>query len=167
MSGEKKVAEEAQIIQVPNLLRAKIGPGKGIDKALVQKADQAISAKAGEFLDRARDEIQLLDQKTAAMEAATDDAVCKIAQQEAYAIVHELRGEAGTYGYKLVSTIANAQCRYIEDLAEGTTAVPAIIRAHTDALRAVVGGDINGDGGEVGKELNENLRLLVAKLQKK
>ncbi len=167
MSGKKKVAEEAQIIQVPNLLRAKIGPGKGIDKALVQKADQAIVEQSGIFLERARNDIQTLDGKTTAMEDATDDSVRKIAQQEAYAIVHELRGEAGTYGYKLVSTIANAQCRYIEDLAEDTTAVPAIIRAHTDALRAVIGGDITGDGGEVGKELNENLRLLVAKLQKK
>ncbi|MHA1565498.1 MAG: hypothetical protein ACTSX7_09315 [Alphaproteobacteria bacterium] len=167
MSGKKQAADEVQIIQVPNTLRAKIGPGTGIDKALVEKADQAIVAKAGDFLARTRDDIQTLDQKTTVIEDTADDGARQIAQQEAYAITHELRGEAGSYGYKLISTVANAQCRYIEDLPEGTMAVPAIVRAHTDALRAIVGGDISGDGGKVGQELIKNLSLLVAKLQKK
>ena len=134
--------------------------------ALVHIADQAIHAQAGAFLDRALGDIRLLDRKTMAMEDASDDGTREIAQREVYAIVHELRGEAGTYGYKLVSTVANAQCRYIENLVKPATAVLAIIRAHTDALRAVVGGNITGDGAELGQELIKNLGLLVAKLQK-
>lgn len=167
MSDEKKAPEVAQVIQVPNTLRSKIGPGTGIDKTLVRSADKAIAEQVGPFLERTRDEIKKLDRLTADLETATDPEAGESAKRQIYAANHEMRGEAGSYGYKLISNIANALCRYLEFLPDGASPVPSVVRAHTDALRAVIGGNIAGDGGDVGKELMKSLGLLVAKLQKK
>ncbi len=167
MSDKKEAPESAQIIQVPNTLRSKIGPGSGIDKALVRGADKAIAEQAGSFLERAREDVGRLGQMATDLEAATDPEAADTAKGKIYAINHELRGEAGSYGFKLMSTIANMLCRYLEALPEGEAPIPAIVRAHIDALRAIASGNISGDGGEVGQELVKGLGLVVAKLQKK
>ncbi len=165
MSAKPVASEEAQIIQVPNALPAKLGPGKGIDDALVERADQAIEQQAGSFLERLVEEVQHLVRLTTELEDAPDQAALSAAQQKIYAANHEMRGEAGTYGFALVTGIANALCRYVEGLPTGTLAVPAVVRAHTDALRAVIRDSVSGDGGAAGKELLQGLQLLAEKMQ--
>ena len=38
-----------------------------------------------------------------------------------------------------------------------------ILKAHVDAINAVITGRVNGDGGELGKELRRSLELAIEK----
>jgi CheY-like chemotaxis protein len=76
-------------------------------------------------------------------------------------LAHELRGQGGTFGYPLVSAFAKMLydvtgegCRDDDDAVE-------IVKAHIDAMRAVIRDKVAGDGGQVGKELFKALKQAI------
>ncbi|MCG8508059.1 MAG: response regulator [Rhodospirillales bacterium] len=79
-------------------------------------------------------------------------------------LAHELRGQGGTFGYPLMSTfgkmlydVTGSECREDDNAVE-------IVKAHIDAMRAVLREKISGSGGNVGRELLKSLEIAVEKL---
>ena len=73
----------------------------------------------------------------------------------------ELRGQGGTFGYNLISTLGKMLYdATVEGCPEDNNAVE-IVKAHIDAMRAVLREKITGDGGEVGRELLESLKKAI------
>lgn len=80
-----------------------------------------------------------------------------------YLIAHEVRGLAGSFGYPLLTRIANRLCRYIDDR-DDTGSIPLeVIECHVGAMRAVAADKVKGDGGRQGRGLIESLDALIAK----
>ena len=156
---------ETRIVHAPNLLRAKVGGG-GIDNNKLRAAKEAIAGLTTEYIQRVDGDLDRMDALASELAAAADDAARSESVEAVYAIVHEMRGEAGTFGYPLASKIGNMLCRYVDALAEPHMADARVVRHHCDSLRAIVKHDITGDGGEVGQALIKDLTALVQRLSK-
>src|SRR5690606_513682 len=107
------MSEKAEIIQVPNTLRAKVG-GKlaTIDPNLVEKAEAALSSLAGKFGDWLVEEVEKLD--AAQNRIRKEDYTIEPAEA-LYFRLHDLKVLGTTYGYPIVSRLAGSVCNMIDD----------------------------------------------------
>lgn len=79
------------------------------------------------------------------------------------ALAHDLKGQGGTFGYPLVTAFATSLNRFSaikQDIADNHV---EIIKAHIDAMRAVIRDRIKGDGGEIGSALQRGLEQVIEK----
>ena len=70
-----------------------------------------------------------------------------------YRLVHDIKGQAGTFGYPLISAIAARLCAFLQ-------AEPPYrdrVGRHLDAMAEVIARGLSGDGGEAGRELLSRL----------
>ncbi len=127
------------------------------------RADETLKAMAGSMQQWIEADITQLQDLRLAAEAANWDAASVDALM---GCAHDLKGLGATYGYPLVTHIAASLCRLTET-DEGKVAVmgdPSLARAHIDALRAIVRGDIRAPDHPIGTALLQTLELEVAKL---
>ena len=151
-------ASEVEFITPPNTLKAKVGPGAGIDESAVAEADAAVGELRGDYEVRVAQEIADLGAEFADMKAEGWFDVMALFDK-----AFGLKGEGGSYDYPLVSEFADSLCGLLSSRDELEGEDIDIAAAHLSALRAVVGGKVHGEGGAVGRELSESLRALVAK----
>ncbi|HYM33651.1 MAG TPA: hypothetical protein VEU47_20290 [Candidatus Cybelea sp.] len=81
-------------------------------------------------------------------------------------LAHELKGQGGTFGYPLITTFGKSlydatvgQCGTTDNHVE-------ILKAHIDAMQAVIKGRVKGEGGEIGAELLKSLQSAIEKYSK-
>ena len=150
--------------RLPNSLKEKAG-GAGFKGAaeipmdLLEEAEQQLERAALDFTTWALEYLaKLMDLCTEAILAGEG-----VGREKIFAEINllalELRGQGGTFGYPLISTFGkmlydstSEGCREDDNAVE-------IVKAHIDAMRAVLREKIAGDGGAVG-------RALLASLQK-
>jgi CheY-like chemotaxis protein len=70
-------------------------------------------------------------------------------------------GQGRRSGYPLMSEIAESLCDYCRDTPEPSAFQLEVIKAHADAMAAVVDDDLSGDGAAIGKALMGLLRVSV------
>lgn len=133
------------------------------DAGAVKRADEALEAMG--------DELQVwLDADVERLQAArlrADTALwTALAQEDLYAIAHDLKGLGATYGSVLSTQIAASLCRLIETDAGKALAQrdPSLARAHIDALRASVRDGIRSTEHPVGRAVLQALETRVAEL---
>ena len=78
-------------------------------------------------------------------------------------LAHDLKGQGGTFGYPLITTFADSLFKFTGAGARQTDNYVEIVKAHIDAIRAVVTGKIEGDGGDIGRELRLVLEAAIKK----
>lgn len=83
--------------------------------------------------------------------------------QEIREIAHDMKGQGGTFGYPLISTFSDALYGFADARGKLTDDHVEIIKAHVDAMRAVISNRVKGDGGEIGAELTKGLAAAIAK----
>lgn len=80
-------------------------------------------------------------------------------------VAHDMRGQGGTFGYDLISDFSDS----LYDFAGRSTGMTdnhvEIIKAHIDAMNAVIKGRVRGDGGDVGRALKKGLEEAIAKYE--
>ena len=81
-------------------------------------------------------------------------------------LAHELKGQGGTFGYPLISIFGKSLFEFTGNNAGMTDNHLEIIKAHIDAMQAVISGRVGGDGGEVGAELVKTLEQAIEKYSK-
>lgn len=141
------------------VLKAKSPPtGKPLTEAL-QEAGAALDDLANDYPLQALARVADLEGALHALPAdgAAGDALGKI-----YAIAHEMRGLGGTFGFPLVTDIADSLCALLEDRTEASAPLREAIGVHVDSLRLVLSEPIIGDGGARGTELLDGLRNVSA-----
>jgi chemotaxis protein histidine kinase CheA len=81
--------------------------------------------------------------------------------EELFRVAHDLKGQGTSFGFPLVTRIADSLCRLTRDrkLAYQDRHLD-LARSHLDATQLVLTKEIRGDGGQLGAEL-------AAKLQKR
>lgn len=160
MADQKSSGNGAyQIITPPNTLKAKVGPGKGVDPKMLERAQSVVDSLAGDFEARAVAEAsQILQLADRLGQDGNDARVADIAR-----IGHELKGQGGTFDYPLISKIGASLCRYMESVPDAGHVDPEIVRAHANALRAMAGNKVTGDGGALEQELISELDRLLEK----
>ncbi len=156
------LTEKAQVIQVPNTLRAKVGGRLGaLDQEAVAKAEAALADLSTQFEGWLMDEITKLDDVYATIKAEGMNV------QNAEALfyrAHDLKGLGTTYGYPLITRIAGSLCKMMDDEAKRAAAPRLLVDAHLDAIRAVVRDQIKSEDHPMGKILAVTLEDRVKDL---
>lgn len=83
--------------------------------------------------------------------------------QEIREIAHDMKGQGGTFGYPLISAFSDGLYGFANARGELTDNHVEIIKAHIDAMRAVISNRVKGDGGEIGAELTKGLEMAIGK----
>ena len=168
MSKEKKQRRQLQagstpdtpnwheVIEIPNTLKEKVG-GVGISADLLRDAEVAVAGLQDDYETRLGQAIDQFDASFDAMRGAG-----AFDPKRLFALAHELRGEAGSYGYPLISRAADVLCKLLE---KRTTLAPSdvdIVEAHLRAFRTVLDRRIKGHGGSAGERLIDRLEAIVS-----
>ncbi|PHS28145.1 MAG: hypothetical protein COA84_02540 [Robiginitomaculum sp.] len=77
----------------------------------------------------------------------------------AFGIAHDLKGQGSTFGYTLVTDIAEHLCTLSRPQNNPDRNAMPVIQACAQALYDVLAGRIEGDGGDMGQRLRRELGL--------
>ncbi|MFX4220488.1 MAG: hypothetical protein ACMVO3_05585 [Thalassobaculum sp.] len=157
---------KVEFIDNPNPIRRKVRVEQGVDpQNLIRRADNQVAKLAGEFEQIFAENILALGAAMTALRQSNgedEDALGKLRS-----LLHDLRGQAGTFGYPLVSQVGDSACKFIDLSSEiGATEVE-VLNMHVDALKAISQAKIKGDGGPIGAELMGGLRKVILKYNDK
>lgn len=81
-------------------------------------------------------------------------------------IAHDMKGQGGTFGYPLITTVADSLYGFTYSREGITDNQVELVKAHLDAMRAVIRGRVSGSGGEIGEKLIEGLNQAITKYNK-
>ena len=151
---------KVEFIENPNPLRSKVKVKAGADPSeLIAQANESVGKLAAEF------ETIFAESVTALASAMSEVRQTGMTREQGLIrmrrLLHDLRGQAGTFGYPLVSQVGDSACKFI-DLSESTTETEVgVLSMHIDALKAINQTKIKGDGGPIGQELMNGLRKVI------
>lgn len=172
MSEDRKKAKsedgakaDVQIITPPNLLKQKVSGSGGPTPEMLARAEAAVSQMSDDYPGWALDDVNRLGAMVA--EVAPTDANGKDVLGDAFKLAHDMRGQGGSFGYPLMTRIANSFCRYVESLNTVDAGALEICDAHVKSMRAVLQNRVKGDGGAIGAQIAEGLETAVQRYNEK
>ena len=80
--------------------------------------------------------------------------------QDIFAVAHNIKGMGASFGFPLMTETGVSFCRYIRSL-DGRPIEADVIYAHIRSLEVILSNRIQGDGGDIGKELIDSLTTMV------
>jgi hypothetical protein len=123
-----------EIFMPPNILKAKVGSAAGgIDLAAIKRAEAAMEVLKSEFNDWLADDVARLGECRDHFAAAPSIA----ARGDLLRAAHDLKSQADTYEYPMITRIAGSLTKLIE-ITEPSAEIPlGLIDAHVAAIRVV------------------------------
>jgi chemotaxis protein histidine kinase CheA len=153
-------APQAEIIQPPNTLRAKVGARfAGVDAEAIARAEAALASLASQFDGWLKDEAEKLE---AAHRDLRELGPSPERLNALYTRAHDLKGLGTTYGFPLISRIMGSLCKLLDAPAMRAKVPMFLLDAHIDAVRAVVRDQIKDPAHPVGLALCQALETRVA-----
>jgi CheY-like chemotaxis protein len=159
-----KKPSDVWYFRLPNSLKEKAGGANITGPAelpteLLAEAEEQLQRAALDFSTWALEYLAKLSELCT--EALNEKAIRTPHFQNINLLALELRGQGGTFGYPLISTFGKMLYdTTLEGCPEDDNAVE-IVKAHIDAMRAVLRDKIIGDGGGIGRELTASLNHAV------
>ena len=156
--------DQAFIIRPPNELLRKVGTDddeSGFDETRLRQAEAAVTELKKDFSQWVREDLTRLRR---AYESACTDAAKRQDHLDAIAgLVHEIKGEAGSYDYPLLTRVAESLQNFVHSVDGCRDVQLDIIGKHVEAMEAIIRENLEGNGGDTGKELLEALGIAVEK----
>lgn len=151
-----------QIITPPNLLREKVSGSGPISQEMIERADHALEGLSEQFDNLMAAEIAKLGELH---RKGVDDPARRIELvREIFEVAHDLRGQAGTFDYPLISRVGTSLCHFTDGMEQCDERELEVIRIHINAMQAVLASSLRGDGGAVGQEIASGLEKAVNKI---
>jgi hypothetical protein len=147
--------KSAEIIRVPNTLKAKLGGRFSIDPNAIARAEAALKGLSDQFGDWMQDELNKLDASRAGV---TGGQLTADTANALYTRAHDLKGLGTTYGFPLVSRLGASMCRLLDEPSTRASAPLFLVDAHINAIKAAVRDEVRDCDHPVG-------RTLVAELE--
>lgn len=159
-----KTPSEVWYFRLPNSLKEKVGgmgssgPGE-LPTKILEEAEENLQKASLDFTEWALNYLGQLSNICA--EALLKPGRRQKQFQEINLLALELRGQGGTFGYPLITIFGKMlfDCTG-EGCREDDNAVE-IVKAHIDAMRAVIRDKVAGDGGDIGRQLLKSLRMAI------
>ncbi len=164
-----KSATEVWIFRLPNTLKEKVGglgssgPGE-LPTKLLEEAEEQLERAALDFTEWALNYLGQLSNICA--EALLKPGRRQQHFQDINLLALELRGQGGTFGYPLITIFGKMLYDCTGEGCREDDSALEIVKAHIDAMRAVIRDKVAGDGGEIGRQLLKSLRQAIAKHSK-
>ncbi|TAH33115.1 MAG: hypothetical protein EYC62_07345 [Alphaproteobacteria bacterium] len=167
--SDPKKRKSREVI-LPNKLREKVGgmPGKlgSIDPDIISRAEKKVEEISKSYTESASDELAELQEAFVQCSGAEGDAQAPYIRK-INRLVHELRGQGSSFGYPLLTEFATFLFDFTDGLKTASKPQLEIIKAHIDTMQIVVIQKINGDGGTVGQQLKQTLKVAIERYSKK
>ena len=126
--------EPMELFMPPNMLKAKVGGGKGgPDLAAIERAEAAMEELKSEFSDWIGEDVKFVTAARAAY-AASPNAETRATLLRA---AHDIKGQAPTYNYPLIARVAASLSRMIGELPVSAAVPLALVDAHVDAIQVI------------------------------
>jgi len=152
--------------RLPNSLRERVASGmfgaeeKGeIPANLLEQAEEQLERAALDFTKWAADYLSKLSDLCT--EALMEPGRRSRHFGEIHTLALELRGQGGTFGFSLISTIGKMLFDATGEGCSETDSAVEIVKCHVDSMRAVIRENVTGDGGEIGKALIMGLKQSI------
>lgn len=137
------------------------GPG-AVNSETLQRAKQVVEGMAGSYAIAARSSLEALAAAYAALNSKGSDNAAELIA--VFEIAHEIKGQAGTFKFELMTVVANQLCQFIDGLdGSGDRKAVEVVGLHVDALQMILAQDLKGDGGKAGQSLVRGLQQVVEK----
>jgi hypothetical protein len=153
-------------ITPPNNLRKKqieAGVQLTLDPSLVGAAESKIVAMKDEYLRWVGGDLDKLAEACEAALKAKDERAHHVEELYNKAVI--IKGQGGSFGFPLMTTIGSQLCRFIETQGFGLDdAKMEIVKLHVETLRLVIQQRMEGDGGAMGQKLLTGLSLAIKKV---
>ena len=151
-----------QIITPPNLLRQKVSGSGPISQEMIERADHALEGLSEQFDNLMAGEIEKLGELH---RKGVEDPARRIELvREIFEVAHDLRGQAGTFDYPLISRVGTSLCHFTDGMERCDERELEVIRIHINAMQAVLASSLRGDGGAVGQEIASGQEKAVNKI---
>ncbi len=126
----------------------------------VAEAKAAVASLGDQFLSFIADDVSKLSQLVNDAKTDLDGRMDHI--QGMFHIAHNLKGQGASFGYNLLTEVADRLCYRTRDVTQVDDACLDAIGFHVRAIQVIVDGQINGMGGEKGAALLTKLSALPA-----
>jgi hypothetical protein len=153
---------KAEIINPPNLLRRKVSGSGPISQEMLTRAKAAVENLTAQFSELLKKDIEKVSALHA--EGLADPARRLDIVKAIFEVMHDLRGQAGTFDYPLVTRVGSSLCRFVENLEACDDRCYEVIGVHVEALNAILRHAVRGDGGPLGQEIADGLERAVKKI---
>ena len=149
---DQKRKRSVEFIPVPEDLRQKVGTG-GLDPTIIERAQAIIDNNSFDFTPEAQRQLSAIREgvrmcQTQRGRFDADSLIAIIAQP-----AMQLKANGTTFGFPIVTKIANLLIRFIEVLNDIDDDALDVIDGFSTALNAVIVGQIKGYGGKEGDGL--------------
>ena len=155
-----------EIINPPNTLKSKVtvgGPG-AVDPAALERAEAVIAGMADNYMKWVQDDLVKIGAAYDRLVSGRHDR--KQVLSEVFQVAHDMKGQGGSFGYSLMTSVGNELCRIIEKMGTSgkTDLENEVIRIHIDAMKLIIAAKMQGDGGKAGEAMLQGIRKMCDKL---
>lgn len=133
-----------------------------VDPEALARAEAALSALSDDYLRWVKADLAALSDTIAGLRSA-DPAEWLAAKARLFAIAHDIKGQAATFGFPLLTSLGHTLCREVENAAADAALVDRL-EALSAAMVEVISLRLEGDGGARGRDLLARLDLLAPAL---
>lgn len=165
MAEEPKPAARVRFYRFRNKLKDKTAGLSGAASAVSPEALALAQSQFEQMAEDYPDWVQAILVKLYELHArCVDTPDARSGQfEQIQRIAHDLKGQGGTFGYPLITTFASSLNRFTAKRARIADHDVEIIKAHIDAMRAVIRERVKGDGGEIGLALARGLEAVISR----
>lgn len=148
-----------------NRLKDKVGGGGGAKLVISGKALAGAQAALEKMAEDYPDWVQRhIGQLRELLRQCAEDAAHRTKHYvKIREIAFDMKGQGGTFGYTLITTFAGSLYEFTGPQSGTTDNHVEIVKAHVDAMAAVIKDRVKGTGGQLGVELTQQLNQAIAK----
>ena len=126
----------------------------------IRDAEAAVAALAECFLEWITEDIGRARQALEAAQASPGDNRQQL--RDVFEVMHNVKGQGGSFGYDLLTKIGGSLCNYLRDEASSADDKQLrVIAARLAAIDFVLEKNLMGDGGKIGGQLTAKVTQLV------
>jgi HPt (histidine-containing phosphotransfer) domain-containing protein len=143
-----------EIITPPHKLRKAIAAAPDMNDPIA-RAEAAMADLSSEFGTWMEAECERLE---TARQGVRSEGFTKKTYEALFHAAHDIKGEAGTFGYPAVAGVAESLCRLVEHTPEMAHIPLGLVDQHVDAIRAITREYARSDLLEIAERLTKRLR---------
>ena len=128
---------------------------------MVEVAEAGLREASADYEDLVQSDLRKIDE--AITRAIDTPSVAADAVKEIFDISHNIKGQAASLDYPLLTEIAQSMCRFISSSGRAVPKRLDMITLHTRAMGTVVAHKIRGEVQETGRKVLEALDIAVEK----
>ena len=147
--------QDVKVIKASYVLQAKVGSGP-VDARKVKESQNIIDTNQVDFAPLAEEYITDLNNIMA--QAKEDHMDATTMRERMTQPVMQLKANASMFKYELLGVLASIMLTFLEALEEIEPDAMEIVEAYHRTLKVIIAQKLKGDGGEIGQQLQDELR---------